>query len=228
MTQRSTGRRTTVAMKSVMAVSGLFLVLFLLGHLFGNLKVFAGKESFNDYAEHLRVLGEPMLPHEGFIWIFRVVLLIAIIAHIASAVKLWRRAKQARSTKYAVNKRLKQTYAARTMRWGGIIMLMFIIFHLLHFTTMTIKTNPDGGPYDTPYDRLVTSFELWPVSIFYIIGIIMVGFHLRHGLWSAIQTLGLSNSSSEKAINAAATAVSIALTLGFVSIPLAVLFNIVN
>ncbi|MET0694486.1 MAG: succinate dehydrogenase, partial [Propionibacteriaceae bacterium] len=140
--------RSTVALKALMAVSGLIMIGYLLAHMYGNLKVFAGQASFDGYAHHLRTLGEPILPHTGLLWIIRVVLLAAIIAHFYAALTLWSRARKARggSKRYQTtkNKRgVQRSYASFTLRWGGVVILLFVIFHLLHFTWNTI--HPGGA-----------------------------------------------------------------------------------
>ena len=122
-----------------MAVSGIVLIGYLLAHMYGNLKVFAGQAAFDEYAHHLRTIGEPILPHEGLLWVIRVVLLVAVVAHAYAAVKLWRRnhhgrggAKRYHSAKAA--RGVQRSYSSFTLRWGGIIIALFVVFHLLNFT----------------------------------------------------------------------------------------------
>lgn len=211
-------------MKLLMSVTGAILVLFLIGHMYGNLKMFAGPEAFNEYAHHLRVLGEPILPYAGFLWIARVVLLACILGHIYSAAKLWSRANAARGSKYVVTKRVQQTYAARTMRWGGVIIALFVIFHLLQFTTHTIQV---GGEYDSgPYDMVIKGFSNIFVVIFYTLAVVAAGFHLRHGIWSATQTLGLTSQGNRRMVNLVATLIAVVVVLGFLSVPLSVITGI--
>ena len=138
--------RSTIALKMLMAVSGLVFIAFVLGHMYGNLKAFAGHDAFNEYAEHLRELGEPMLPHAGFLWILRVGLILAFVVHVYSAFALWARAKRARTTPYVMKKRTGATWASLLMRWGGVTLLLFIVWHLLNFTIG--KVNVEGGPTD--------------------------------------------------------------------------------
>lgn len=123
--------RSTVFLKILMAVSGLLFIGFVLGHMYGNLKAFQGEETFNHYAEHLRSLGEPMLPHTGFLWIMRVGLIVALIVHVYAAATLWKRAKNARTIRYQVKKSTGAIFASRLMRWGGVTLLLFLIWHLL-------------------------------------------------------------------------------------------------
>ena len=210
-----------------MAVSGLLFVLFVLMHMYGNLKMFAGAEKFDEYAHHLRTLGEPILPYGGFLWIFRLVLLVAIIAHVWSASTLWKRANHARGSRYAVKKRVAGTVASQWMRWGGVALLLFIIFHLLQFTTSTIRV--DGEYYASPYARVVAGFAPWWVVVVYLLALVALSMHLRHGIWSAFQTLGLVTSErSTKVINVVAMLTSAVVCIGFALVPLGVLLGFVK
>lgn len=225
----SKSTRSTIALKMLMAVSGLVFIGYLLAHMYGNLKVFAGHDAFNDYAHHLRTIGEPMLPHEGLLWVIRVVLIAALVAHVYAAVVLTRRAHAARSTKYVVKKNKGSSLSSRTMRWGGLALFLFIIWHLLNFTIG--KVNPTGGPTDDPYDLLVDNFspETWYISVVYFLALIALGFHLHHGVWSACQTLGFTNSArSRDRAKDAGLVVAIVIAGGFALVPLSVLTGIVK
>ncbi len=223
--------RSTVALKALMAVSGLILILYLLAHMYGNLKVFAGQHAFDEYAEHLRTIGEPILPRTGLLWIIRVVLLASVIAHAYSAIVLWRRAKQARggSKRYYSTKNrrgVQRSYASFTLRWGGIIILLFVIYHLLHLTANVIAP---GGASDSPYQRVVNGFQIWWVVLSYLIAMIAVGFHLRHGVWSALTTLGANTSAlGRQRLNLLAYVVSGVITIGFLLPPFGILFGLVK
>jgi succinate dehydrogenase / fumarate reductase cytochrome b subunit len=210
-----------------MAVSGLVFIGYLLAHMYGNLKVFAGHDAFNEYAHHLRTFGEPMLPHEGLLWIMRVVLVVALVAHVWSALVLTGRAHKARTSKYTVKKNLASSLSSRTMRWGGLTIFIFVIWHLLHFTVG--KVNPSGGATNDPYNLLVDSFDLWWMAVIYLLAMLALGMHLHHGTWSALQTLGLTNSARSRA-NAKRTGwvVAIVIAGGFALVPLSVLFGIVT
>jgi succinate dehydrogenase / fumarate reductase, cytochrome b subunit len=226
------GRRTpkvaktnSVFKKVVMAVSGIILVLYLIAHMIGNLKAFAGAESFNDYSAWIRTIGEPAVPAQTVLWIIRLVLLAAVIAHIWAAISLWRQARSARPERYVTKKPVAQSYASRTMRWGGVIILAFIIFHILDLTLGAV--NAEG--YDsTPYERLVASFSNPIVTVWYAVSLILLGMHLRHGIWSATQTLGQSNRRREKTVSLFAIAFSTVLTLGFLLVPFSVLFGLID
>ena len=216
-----------------MAVSGLIMIGYLLAHMYGNLKVFAGQSSFDDYAHHLRTLGEPILPHTGLLWILRVILLASLFGHAYAAFALWSRAKTARgggnAKRYQTQKNrrgVQRSYASFTLRWGGIVILLFVIFHLLHFTWNTIHP---GGASDSPYQRVVNGFSVWWVVLAYTVAMVAVGFHLRHGMWSAMTTLGANTSErARRRLNGLAYAVAGVVTLGFLLPPFSILIGLVN
>jgi succinate dehydrogenase / fumarate reductase cytochrome b subunit len=217
-------KTNSVFKKVVMAVSGIVMLLYLIAHVVGNLKVFAGRESFNSYSEWIRTVGEPAVPNQTVLTIVRIVLIVAVVAHFWAAVSLWRQAKRARPQAYVTKKAVAQSYASRTMRWGGVIVLLFIVWHILDLTTGTV--NPDGDA--SPYDRLVASFSNPFSTAFYVLALILLGMHLRHGIWSATQTLGQSNKRRERTVNAFAIAFSTALIAGFLLVPFSVLFGLVD
>ncbi|MGA8986473.1 succinate dehydrogenase cytochrome b subunit [Aeromicrobium sp.] len=228
--KRASAKRSTVALKYAMAVSGLIMVGYLILHMYGNLKAFAGPDSFNEYAEHLRTIGTPILPNEGLLWIVRVVLLAAVLIHAYAAITLWRRNKQAAgyvgSTRYQTKQNkagIQRSYASFTMRWGGVTIALFIVFHILNLTTNDIHP---GGRADTAYGRLHNTFENPWVWIAYVVAMIAVGFHLWHGFWSAFTTLGQNHSPTRSASvwNTAAIVIAVALTIGFLAPPTAILF----
>jgi succinate dehydrogenase / fumarate reductase cytochrome b subunit len=214
-----------------MAVTGLLLISYLLAHMYGNLKAFAGPEAFNEYAHHLRTLGEPILPYSGALWLIRVVLIISVIGHMYAAFTLWSRARKARGglRRYHSNKArlgVQRTYASFTLRWGGLVILLFVIYHLLHLTWNIVHP---GGAAAEPYDRLVNGFQIWSVVLAYTIAVIAVGLHVRHGTWSALTTLGANTSSlARRRLNVLAYAVAGLLTVGFLLPPFAILFGFVS
>jgi succinate dehydrogenase / fumarate reductase, cytochrome b subunit len=227
-TQRRTpkaAKTSSVFKKVVMAISGIILVLYLIAHMIGNLKAFSGAESFNHYSEWLRTIGNPALPGATALWIIRIVLLVAIFAHMWAAVSLWRQARRARPERYVTKKAVAQSYASRTMRWGGVIILAFIIFHILDLTLGAVNAEGSDGE---PYDRMLASFQNPVVVAFYAIAVILVGMHLRHGIWSATQTLGQSNRRREVTVNYTATAIATVLTIGFLLTPFAILFGLID
>jgi len=214
-----------------MAVSGLAFIGFVLGHMYGNLKAFSGQEKFNEYAHHLRELGEPMLPHEGFLWIMRVGLLLALIVHVACAVALTVRASRARTTSYVVKKNRSSSISSRTMRWGGAALLLFIVWHLINFTVgkVNVNTGETGDAAGDPYSLLVDTFDLWWMTVIYLIAMLALALHLHHGTWSSLQTLGLTNSAvSRQRAKLAGWVVAVVIAGGFSLVPLSVLFGIIE
>lgn len=216
-----------------MAVSGLIMIGFLLAHMYGNLKIYADPQAFDEYSHHLRVLGEPMLPYGGALWIIRIVLTVSIVAHVYSAATLWRRDRRARggTSRYVSKKGRKgvqRTYASFTMRWGGIVVLLFVIYHLLQLTLHVVGPG-DGGPENSPYVRVVSGFQVWWLVVFYTIALLAVGFHIRHGVWSALTTLGANTSATaRRRLNVLAYVIAIAITFGFLLVPYSVLFGVVS
>ena len=214
-----------------MAVTGLILIGYLLAHMYGNFKVFAGPEAFNEYAHHLRTLGQPILPYSGALWVIRVVLIAGVVAHMYAAFSLWSRAHKARggTRRYYSNKSrtgVQRTYASFTLRWGGVVILLFVIYHLLHLTWNTIHP---GGAAAEPYDRVVNGFQIWSVVLAYTIAMIAVGLHVRHGTWSALTTLGANTSSlARQRLNFLAYAMAGVITIGFLLPPFAILFGFVS
>lgn len=219
-------------MKYAMAVSGLIMVAYLILHMYGNLKVFAGQEAFDGYAHHLRTFGEPILPYGGMLWIVRVALLASVLVHAVSAVTLWRRNRTAGA--YRGGKRYysskaptgnQRSYASFTLRWGGIIIAVFIVYHLLHLTANVIAP---GGASDSPYQRAVNGFEIWWVTASYTVAVLAVGFHLWHGMWSALTTLGQNYSATrlESRLTPLAWFISAVITIGFLLPPWAIMLQI--
>src|SRR6478609_12081070 len=180
LVQNARSTRSTIALKLLMAVSGIVFIAFVLLHMYGNLKAFSGHDAYNEYAEHLRTIGEPMLPRGGLLWIIRAVLIVSLLAHVYSAVTLWRRARKARTHKYVMKKNKHSTYASHLMRWGGLTLLLFIIWHLLNFTIG--KVNISGGPTNDPYNLVIDSFSTWWLTVIYLIAMAMLGAHLHHGI----------------------------------------------
>jgi succinate dehydrogenase / fumarate reductase cytochrome b subunit len=208
-----------------MAVTGVALLLFLTAHMVGNLKVFLGEDSFDHYAHWLRTIGEPVLPHSGLRWIQRVGLTVCVVLHITMAVSLARRARQARPVKYAHRPKVQGSYAARTMRWGGVIIALFVVYHVLDLTVGVANPDYQSGK---PYSNVNADFEHWYITAIYAVAVISLGFHLRHGVWSATRTFGRHRPGSELFFQRAATGYALVMTVGFLSVPFAVLFGIVE
>lgn len=212
-------------MKIVMALSGTLFVLFVLAHMYGNLKMFEGQEAFDSYAFHLRELGEPILPYEGGLWLLRLALIGALVAHAGSAFYLWRRANAARRTRYAVKRAAAASLSSKTMRWGGVTLLLFLIFHLMQFTFHTFEV---GGSFFSPYDRVYGAFQVWWVVLIYLAALAALGMHLRHGVWSAAQTLGATSTPRAARIaKTAAVAVAVVVAGGFALPPLSILLGLI-
>ncbi len=212
---------STVGKKVVMAVTGVFLVVFVIGHMVGNLQIYLGAEALNHYAELLREL-----VHGAFIWVFRAVMLTAVVLHIWAATATTLGSWKARPVGYYKRQTYAEsTYASRTMRWGGPILLIFIVYHILHFTTGQAHGDFVAGDV---YQNVVSGFSVWWVSAFYIFAMIVLGFHLWHGVWSMLQTLGLSHPSYNGLRKGIAWLVTLAVVLGNISIPVAVLTGSVS
>ena len=211
---------STIGRKVVMAVTGAILFGFVLIHMLGNLQVYLGAAALNHYGVFLREL-----LHGTGIWIFRAVLLAAVALHIWSAASLTRSSRRARPVGYREQKWKESTYASRTMRWGGIIILLFVIYHLLHFTIGTAHPSFIEGDV---YHNFVEGFRVVPVSIFYILAMLALGLHLRHGVWSMFQTLGVSHPRYIRAAHVGAWIFAVVIVLGNISFPLAVLAGIVK
>ena len=210
-----------------MAVSGLVFIGFVLSHMYGNLKAFSGELAFNEYAEHLRTLGEPMLPYSGLLWIIRVGLIVSLVVHVGSAVVLARRAQAARPVKYANRKYKNSSFSSRTMRWGGATILVFLVWHLLNFTI--VKINPAGGETNNPYRLMVDTFDLWWMTLIYLAAMAALALHLHHGTFSALQTLGLTNTAAARTrARAAGWVLAVVVAGGFSLVPIFTLLGVIS
>ncbi|WAX76592.1 succinate dehydrogenase [Streptomyces sp. KMM 9044] len=216
---------STVGKKTVMAVSGLIMLLYLVVHMLGNLKIYFGALEFNEYAHWLRTLGEPLLHHEWALWAVRLVLVVAVVAHAVSAYQLSRRDIRARPSRY-VHKKARAGYATRTMRWGGIILALFIVWHILDLTTGHVHS----GGFETgkPYQNVVDTFSTWYGNVVYGIAVLALGLHIRHGFWSAAQTLGVGSRTRDRALKYLANVLALLLTIGFLAVPVGVMTGVVS
>jgi succinate dehydrogenase / fumarate reductase, cytochrome b subunit len=227
LVQGAKASRSTITLKLLMAASGVVFIVFVLVHMYGNLKAFAGHDAYNEYAEHLRSIGEPELPHEGMLWAIRAALLTSLVVHVSCAATLWRRANRARSQRYAVRRYQRSTLSSRTMRWGGLTLLLFLVWHLLNFTIG--KVNPSGGPTDDPYDLLVDTFDLWWMTAIYLVAMVALGMHLRHGVWSAAQTLGLTNSErTRRNFKLGGVGLAVVIAGGFSLVPIFTVLGVIS
>ena len=212
--------RSSIGRKVVMAVTGAILFGFVLGHLAGNLTVYLGPEALNGYAVFLR-----QFLHGAGLWIARAVLLLSVILHIWSATSLTLSSRAARPVGYRQRQWTESTYASRTMRWSGVIILFFVIYHLLHFTFGTVHPSFVEGDV---YHNFVTGFQSVPVSIAYIVAMIFLGLHLRHGVWSMFQTLGVSHPRYIRWAHVGAWIFALIVVVGNCSFPIAVLAGLVK
>lgn len=217
--------RSEIGKKALMAVSGIVLFGFVLAHMLGNLKLYQGPEKLNAYAVWLREVGSPLLPAGGLLWIFRVVLLGAVGLHILAAVQLERSKHRARPIDYKERKVVEAGYAARTMRWGGVIVLLFVLYHLAHFTWGWRWAHQTFVVGDV-YHNVVEGFRIWWVSGVYLVAQVALGFHLYHGLWSLFQSLGVDGFDTGR--RRIALVFAWVVTLGNASFPLSVLTGIVR
>ncbi|MFC9428786.1 succinate dehydrogenase [Streptomyces sp. NPDC056987] len=217
--------RSTVGKKTVMAVSGLIMLGYLVAHMLGNLKIFFGASEFNGYAHWLRTMGEPLLHYEWALWLVRIVLVFAVVLHGVCAYQLSRRDIAARPNRY-VHRRPRASYATRTMRWGGIILALFIVWHILDLTTGTV--HPGGFQPGHPYQNVLDTFSTWYGNTVYILAVLALGLHVRHGFWSAAQTLGVGSATRDRALKTAANTLALVLTAGFVAVPVAVMTGVVS
>jgi succinate dehydrogenase cytochrome b subunit len=218
MSRTATFWDTSVGKKAVMAVTGLILVAYLTTHVLANLLVFTGPDRINRYAAILHSTG-------GALWAARLVLLVAVILHIVAATQLALRRQAARPVAYAAGRRPQvSTLASRTIRWGGALLLAFIIFHILHFTTGTV--HPDFVELD-PYHNVSTGFHNPVVALFYLVAMAALGFHLYHGVWSSGRSLGVSPPSPHPLLRRVALVLGGFIWLGFTVIVLAAWLGVI-
>jgi succinate dehydrogenase / fumarate reductase cytochrome b subunit len=211
---------STNGKKAVMAVTGAILFVFVIGHLAGNLQIFEGREKYNAYAHLLHAVGE-------LLWVVRVILLAAVALHITATVQLALRKKRARPVGYSRKEAIASSYASRTMYWSGPIVLVFVIFHLLQFTAGYIHPESQFIEGDV-YHNVVAGFSVWWVAAWYIFAMGLLGLHLRHGIWSMFQSLGLNHPRHTPVLKSAALIIAAAIVLGYISIPISVLLGIVK
>jgi succinate dehydrogenase / fumarate reductase cytochrome b subunit len=219
---------TSIGKKAVMAVTGFLLFGFVVGHMLGNLKVYQGEAKFNAYAVWLREAGSPVLGHEQLLWVARVILLAATALHVTAAVQLTQMSYAARPVRYGKKRAIEATYASRTMRWGGVIITLFVIYHLLHFTLGAVGFAPGQYASMSVYRNVVNGFSAWSVSAFYIAAMVALGLHMYHGVWSMFQTLGVNTAGGDPVFRGVAIVSSLAVVLGNISIPVSVLAGLVR
>src|SRR3954470_9937599 len=217
--------RSTIGKKLIMAVTGLMLVVFVIGHMLGNLQQFLGPARMNAYAAFLKSTGE-------LLWIARIGLIAATVLHVLMARQLTQIQRPGRPVDYTKREPQVSTLASRTMRWGGVFLLVFIIFHILHFTTGTLF--PIASQPDTPfshtdvYGNVVSAFRTPWVTAFYVVAMLFLLLHLFHGAWSSVRTLGLSKPSSDPLHRRISTVIAVVVWLGFSAIPVAVFLGAIR
>ena len=218
---------TTVFVKQLMAISGIVFVLFLLFHSYGNLKMFLGQEAYDHYAHWLKEEAfVPIFPHGGFIWVFRAAMVLMLVIHIWAAAVTWKRSRRARRSAYVVKRSAADAYAARTMRMTGVLLFFLIVFHILHFTTGTIRT---GFVADsTPYERMVATFQNPLMVVVYLIFVGLAALHVSHGFWSAFQSLGWVRGGTRKFMEVLSGLVGALIFLMFALPPLAIVAGYIS
>jgi succinate dehydrogenase / fumarate reductase cytochrome b subunit len=209
-----------VGKKFVMGATGLIGVGFVVIHALGNLLVFRGSEAINSYSRFLKSTGE-------ILWTLRIILIVAVILHVLAAIQLTRQSRAARPIGYAKREPQVATLSSRTMRWGGALLLAFIVLHILHFTTGTIRPAGVFSREDV-YANVVASFRIWWVSLFYVISMVALGLHLYHGAWSSVRSIGVSPSSAEPLHRRVSLVIAVFVWAALTSIPLAVLAGFVR
>ncbi len=211
---------SSIGKKVVMAATGVILFGFVVGHMIGNLQIFLGSAALNAYGAFLRHVG-----HGGGIWVARAVILVAVALHIWAATSLTLTSLKARPVGYRQVTPQASTYASRTMRWSGPLLALFIGYHLAHFTLGTAHPSFREGDV---YHNVIVGFSQWPVSVFYILAMLGLGLHMYHGVWSMLQTLGLSHPRYNPLRQAFASVVTGLVVAGNISIPVSVLAGLIR
>jgi succinate dehydrogenase / fumarate reductase cytochrome b subunit len=209
---------STIGKKIIVAVTGLVMFGFVIGHLLGNLQVFMGQARLNHYSEFLHEAKE-------LLWGTRILLLLSVVLHVTATVQLNRRNKASRPVPYAQHAMIQASKPSLFMIWSGIFLGLYILYHLSH---MTLGWTHAHFSRHNVYANVVTAFSSWPVSLIYILAMVSLGFHLHHGIYSMFQTLGLNHPKYNQARRAFAVGSSVAIAAGYISIPLGVLFGIVR
>lgn len=213
--------RSQVGKKWVMALTGIIMIGYVVAHAAGNLKIYTGEEAFNNYAEFLRHFLYPILPESGFLWAMRPLLLLALIFHVHAAASLTIQNRKSRTATYQSHRNyIAANFASRSMRWTGIIVFLFIVFHIMDLTIGS--ANPDFE-HGEAYNNLVVSLERWPVAAIYIVANLALGIHLFHGAWSMFQSLGWNSPRFNPARRWIAIAIAAFVIVVNLSFPIAIL-----
>ncbi len=219
--------RTSIGKKMLMAGSGLVILLWLVGHMLGNLKVWLNQKEFDSYAEFLRRLGEPIFPHSVLLWLIRALLTVAFVVHVYLAIDLSVRNRRARQVRYVRTARVQAELPAVTMRWGGLALGLFVIFHLANFTWGWIHP---GYRFvrGSVYANVVGNFNQWWMVVIYVAAMVALALHIYHGTWSIFQTFGVNSRRWDRLIRRSAATVAMVMFVGFVSVPVGVLVGAIQ
>lgn len=219
--------RTSIGKKMLMAGSGLVILLWLIGHMLGNLKVWLSQREFDSYAAFLRRLGEPIFPHSVVLWLIRVVLTAAFVVHVYLAIDLSARNRRARQVRYVRTAKVQADVPAVTMRWGGLALGLFVIFHLANFTWGWIHP---GYRFvrGSVYANVVGNFDQWWLVVIYVAAMVALALHVYHGTWSIFQTFGVNSRRWDRLIRRSAGTVAVVMFMGFISVPVGVLVGAIQ
>ena len=214
--------RSSIGKKVIVAITGIVMVGYVVAHMLGNLKAFQGTgadgAAIDHYAEWIRDVGEPVIPHEGVLWAVRVILLACFVVHIVAVLQLAARNRAARPAEHRPTT-IARTLSARTVLLGGLFILAFVVFHILHFTTGTI--DPGSFAEGAVYHNLKEAFESPFFLAIYVAAAVVLGMHLKHGIWSSVQTAGWDKPNRNPTFRRASTFLAVAVAVGFAAMPVA-------
>lgn len=212
--------RSAIGKKAVMAATGVIGIGFLILHVLGNLLAFRGPDALNNYSHFLKSSGE-------LLWTLRIVLIVSLVLHVIAATQLTIQNRAARPVGYLNREPQVATLASRTMRIGGVLLLIFIVVHILHFTTGTIRPARVFSSGDV-FGNILSSFRLWWVTLFYVVSMVALSAHLYHGAWSSVRSIGLTQPTDDPLQKRVSLAVALFIWAGFTVVPLAVFFGIIG
>lgn len=212
---------STIGKKVIMAVTGVIMVVWVFLHMAGNLQVFEGAEKIDRYGAFLQGTTE-------LLWPMRIILLVALVLHVWAAVSLTLRNRTARPVGYREREPQVTTFAARSLKVGGVIILLFVIFHVLHFTTGTIHPNNPTFAHAAIYRNLILAFQVWWVVLIYVVAMIFLALHFYHGVWSSARTLGVTRPKVRPLQRPFALAVALIVWLGFTAVPVAIFAGLLH
>lgn len=218
--------RSNIGLKFLMAITGVVMIGYLIGHVSGNMLIFRGPEAINAYSKFLH-------DAKGLLWGTRVILLVSVVVHVWATLRFLKLRSDARPVAYASKGSHGTTWSARTMYWSGPVIALFIVYHILHLTTGTLhptfSKNVDAGTHTVDvYANLVEGFQRPLASGIYIVAMLAIALHLSHGVWSMLQTVGVNRPNWEPALRGLAVLAGVVICAGFVAVPVAVLFGLVK